>query len=96
MAGDGLIPPPVPHFWLVKYKFTTSFSDLHRIKKSFIQSGFRIFDNKEEPMLFKISHFKPKIMTLWLMKNSDLIKQFRLTITEYTHNTRLRTKDTVL
>jgi len=50
----------------------------------------------EEPMLFKISHFKPKIMTLWIMKNSDLIKQFRLTITEYTHNTRLRTKDTVL
>ena len=33
---------------------------------------------------------RPKFISLWFLQNSDLIKDRRLTLTEYTHNTRRR------
>jgi hypothetical protein len=86
MAGDELKLSPVPHFWLVKYKHTTTYTELHGLAYSFEQLGFHVYYRSDEFLTFKISHTKPKYMSLWLMTNSELAKKFRLVITEYTHN----------
>jgi hypothetical protein len=90
MAGDAVTCPPVPHFWLVKYRFTSSFNDLRTIKNSFTALGFQVYDHSDELCTIKVSHMRPKFISLWFLQNSDLIKDRRLTLTEYTHNTRRR------
>lgn len=89
--GDGLMGcPPVPDFWLVKYHFTSTFSDVHKIKNSFTRLGFRVFEYENDPyrVHIKISHTKPTYLTLWFLENDELIKQRRLKVTYYVHNTR--------
>jgi hypothetical protein len=91
MVGDGSMShPQVPDFWLVKFHFTVSFLDIKKVKESFLDLGFRIFDHVEEQyeICIKVCHMHSKYMTLWSLKNQDLIQKNRLKIEYYIHNTR--------
>lgn len=90
MAGDELKLSPVPQFWLVKYKHTASFTDLHTLSQSFVKMGFRVYYRSEDFLTIKISHTSPKYLSLWIMTNGDILHKLRLKITEYTHNEKKR------
>lgn len=93
MDGDGVNRcPPIPAFWLVKYHFTASFQDLRKIQQSFADLGFGVLAYTDEICYFKIYHYRPKYMSLWIMQNADLISKYRLKVETYTHNSKRKSK----
>lgn len=100
MDGDGVNRcPPIPVFWLVNYKFTTDYQGLRKIQRSFTDLGFGVLAYTEEISYFKLYHYKPKYMSLWIMQNDELIRKYRLKVESYTHNTKRKGKkswDTIL
>lgn len=84
------MPPPVPHFWLVRYHFTTTYLELNIIRNSFSKLGFGVVNYTADVngLHIKVWHTKPAKMSFWFLMNSDLIKKNKLVISDYTHNTR--------
>lgn len=95
MDGDELLTcPPIPEFWLVKYRFSSSYSDLRTIQQSFFDLGFGVLAYTDEIGYIKVYHYKPKYMSVWLLQNDSLIKKHRLTVERYLHNTKSKRKKT--
>lgn len=79
----------LPHFWLIQIPQPRFYLERSRpiIERSLLELEFSFerIDND----IYKIWHFKPKMITLWLLKHGNMLSSLEVKVMSYIHNTKI-------